>query len=685
MKIKHTTAGLRKIAVLGLAAVLTGLPVTPSLVSAQSQSGIQLTIDGCDTQNYPSVTCTVLPTEGSGVPSRGIDGAAFEVYVDDTLKATDLKVEEFDEQSVRTDTMLLVDFGMTQNGKAIESLRGVTRQIVQNARDTDNIGFIAVMGKIDLGDTLNPPLNEKQEMDFKSAMEARNYIINMVNGLDPQPKTPLYDALCKALILTAKRKVGARAVVVMSDGNDKKASASCEAGDPITRANKDRVPVFAVAVGNNLNAGYLNRLAIQTNGVYLVASDFAQGADRYREIQTILRTRYRISFTSPLPADAAAHKINVRLTLPSGKAADAVSFSATAPYPLLESLVMGAQRLNDGATLVLPSNDVTVQALFVGRPVSRVEFDLETKDGTITRKATAEPWTYTFSDRDLQGVDRASLTIHAYGMDDKDVGTFKFEVQPVQPVQAAVSQDPGAPEAAKATEVKTAAGLPQPATASSSQSMLQRLMSPPTLYVLIGLLVIIVGAIAAVIIIGVRNRKAAATYQPTSLMDMFNPSTAYTQLSTFEGDGATQLVGGDAAGDSHTMVLGGDEGGKTMVLGGDEGGKTMVYSPPVARLKITSGPQSGKTYDLGSAMSRNVAIGRDVQEDMAGNIRLTSKFVSRLHARIALVDDVLYLNDERSASGTKVDGVPLREGERMALKPGMVLHFGDVSAVVETP
>ncbi len=669
-----------------LASLLTFSLASPSDARAQTQSPLQLTIDECDTASYPVITCTVLPTEGSGVPSRGLQAGAFEAYIDDSLKATDVKIEEFDAKDVRTDTMLLVDFGMTQGGKAIDSLRQVTRKIVENARDTDNIGFIAVMGAIELGDTLNPPLNEKQESDFKSVLEGRNYIINMVNSLDPKPKTPLYDALCKALILTAKRKVGARAVVVLSDGNDKKASTSCEADDPIVRANKDRVPVFAVAVGNDLNAGYMSRLAIQTNGVYLVAGDFDQGAVRYEEVQQILRRRYRVTFTSPLKPDGASHKINIRLNLPAGKADDAVSFNAVASYPLLESLAMEDQRLKDGSLIVLPNNDVTVQPLFVGQPVSLVEFDLETPDGVLTYKATSEPWTYTFSEKNLQGVDRATLTIRAYGADVNDVGTFSFQVQP-----ASVKIDSSSTDGVNSTNTQSSATSDpnkNPSQPASNQTLLQRLLTAPLIYVVIGLGLAIVGVVVFFVVTSMRNRSSAQN-QPPFADPIFGPPT---EITTIRSDGAIQTTNAmrgnldDPQLDPPaTIIENVEDSGKTVVFGGEEGGKTMVYSPPIARLKITNGSKAATIYDLGSAVSRNVTIGRDVDEKIAGNICLPSKFVSRLHAKISLIDDVLYLTDERSASGTKVDGVPLREGDRIALKPGMIIHFGDITAVVEAP
>ncbi len=652
-----------RLALIGL--VLTVL-IQPT--AARAQSAALITIDGCDTSAYPAVSCVVLPTEGAGVPAQKLESASFSAVVDKDKVVADLKVASFVDDATRTDNMLVVDFGMTRRGQALPELREATEQILGAVPAEDQVGFIAVTGKVDLGDTLNPPINDKQESDFLLAGQGRNNVINLIRQLSPVPATPLYDALCKAIILTAKRKVGTRAVVVLSDGNDANASVACKEDDPIDRANHDRVPVFAIGIGNNINTRFLKRLAIQTNGVYLQADNAPAAVGKFAEVQQLLKTRYRVGFTSPVAADNAAHSVTIKLTLPAGQASDTVEFTVAAAKATLSGLKLGDTPIDLAAgTVALPANDATLTPAFTGHEVARVDYELETSKGKTTKSVDAAPFAYVFSPADFEGVDHATLKIKAISAPESPATTMESSIvivpapPPVAPTEAAQP----------AVTVPVIAITPIP-----RETTLARLTTPPLLYATIALGVVILAGLGGLLAVLARRKKSESSGLHAQIYpapDSSGPSTDYTSYQP-----TSVMADGD-----RTSILDAGAQGRTQVFGGAEGGKTMVFTPPKAWLKITSGAQKDRRQELGGVGGREVLIGRDASDGAPGNLKLTSQFISRRHARIVLEDDKLFLTDEKSASGTKLNDKPVREGERVEINVGDVIHFGDVAAIVE--
>jgi hypothetical protein len=80
--------------------------------------------------------------------------------------------------------------------------------------------------------------------------------------------------------------------------------------------------------------------------------------------------------------------------------------------------------------------------------------------------------------------------------------------------------------------------------------------------------------------------------------------------------------------------------------------------------------------DPGGGIARNV-LGADLTVlDTA-----ESPSVSRRHARVFLHRGSWFLEDLRSTNGSEVNGLQLRPGERVRLKDGCEVRFGDVSLV----
>ena len=190
---------------------MAGLMLASSMLlpnTAAAQSGVTLTINSCDDQNYPEISCVVTPVDQAGLPLQGLTASSFEV-LDQTTALTDVQAEQIQNAAVKTNIMLIVDFGTnSRNQTLVNDLRVASESVINQMGTDDNIALLGVTGKIELGDTLNPPINPAKESGFVNAGQDRNSIINVIRTLAAQQGTPLYDAVFKGLIISSKQSVG---------------------------------------------------------------------------------------------------------------------------------------------------------------------------------------------------------------------------------------------------------------------------------------------------------------------------------------------------------------------------------------------------------------------------------------------------------------------------------------------
>ena len=670
-----------------LAALISSTAVGTALAPqfASAQGNVTLDINSCDDNAYPDIVCVVTPKDQTGIPVAGLPATAFEV-ADGSTNLSDVQVEQIENPNVKTNILLVVDFGTSsRNVASLAALRTSAEQILTSLAPDDEIALIGVTGGIALGDVNNPPLDPAKESAFVNAGQQRNSVINIIRTLPAAPGTPLYDALCKGITLASKQTVGSRAVIVLSDGKDV-GSKVCKADDPISSASRNGVPVYAIGIGDRLDSAYMQRLALQTGGSFLEAATAGDVAPKFTEIQRGLKTQYRLSFKGVTPPDndSTGHPLTIRVNTASGRATENTTFKALYPVkPIVQSANFKQGDTAFDLSTPLPYGEVEVTPNLQARNIARVEYLL---DGEIVKVVETPPFSFVLNTTTFEpNAERDHvLIIRAYGEMTNPANiteaqyTFRAELPaPTEtppppgtevPAQAAPSQATQRPVATvgRGTPQPTAAPAITPtATPSGIGAQLQR---NPLLAVLLG--VVVIGIIALVIMMLVLQRRrqqasriAAAANEPQTIMDIpGSPSV--------DGDGTDG--GGEGAGENQTRVFG-TVGG----LSGVGENRTKVFRPGKATLEFTTGKMKDKKFQVGVGGIDAVLIGREVDVSI-GNIKLESEFVSRRHARITLENDKLLLYDLGSASGTRVNGVPLQG--RIELNDGDIVEFADTTA-----
>ena len=135
-----------------------------------------------------------------------------------------------------------------------------------------------------------------------------------IGGLSARGDTALYDALARSVELIGA-ETGRKAIVLLSDGVDDDG-----AGRPLSEATAEsvldeaaavNVPIFVVGLGPEIDTEGLTRIADGSGGRFLSAEDASALGSVYESIGSQLGGQYSVSYTSSLPADGVARRVDL--------------------------------------------------------------------------------------------------------------------------------------------------------------------------------------------------------------------------------------------------------------------------------------------------------------------------------------------------------------------------------------
>ena len=123
--------------------------------------------------------------------------------------------------------------------------------------------------------------------------------------VDPVQGTTLYDAIVKSSNVLATEPLEARVIIVVTDGNETRSSASLD--DAIAAARKAGAAIYVVAIESpKFNPAPLHKLAEETGGVYHGTSSSATLSAEYAAIASELRRTWMLDYaTTARPGDTA--------------------------------------------------------------------------------------------------------------------------------------------------------------------------------------------------------------------------------------------------------------------------------------------------------------------------------------------------------------------------------------------
>ena len=247
-----------RLTVVGLAAALTG--ALPS--GGQFTSGVNLV------EVYASVT------DGRGAAISGLKQTDFELRENGELQT----ISNFAAGEVPLSVALALDRSFSMTGTRLSLAKSAAHAFLAELRPQDEAMVLAVGSQVDVA----APLSN----DRAAQREA-------LNRLDAFGTTGLHDAIIRAIDEVQPAK-GRRALVLLSDGNDRYSQATT--ADALDRARRADVMIFPVALGAT-RPPLFAELATLTGGRSYHARDGAALADTLRTIARELRQQYLLGYT----------------------------------------------------------------------------------------------------------------------------------------------------------------------------------------------------------------------------------------------------------------------------------------------------------------------------------------------------------------------------------------------------
>jgi len=227
-----------------LFSVLILLLILP--LAAVAAESVTLRIDDVMADAFPQMTAVVTVRGEFGVPIPGLTAANFAVREDNQLPLPDIaSVEAAVNPDIHIAVVLAIDVSGSMGGPKLRDAQEAARRFLDGLTHQDQAALIAFSGAIDLEGE-----DEAREQPFGGD---KAVMVAVIDSLQAEGATPLYDAAYKAVQWAASQPSGNRAVVLFTDGKEEKTadgaggSRIANEDSPIREANRAGVPVFTIS------------------------------------------------------------------------------------------------------------------------------------------------------------------------------------------------------------------------------------------------------------------------------------------------------------------------------------------------------------------------------------------------------------------------------------------------------
>jgi len=261
-------------------------------------------VESTDLRAFPIVSLRLSAWNTEGLPLRDLKFEDFLIrenggpaFAPDALSV---------DQNAPLAVALVLDISGSMRGQPIVDAKVAAARFLDRLSAADQAALIA------FSDNLNPDpldLDPTRELGFRGNLAA---LYDMIESLEAQGGTHLYNALAKAATLTLDLPSGHRAILLLSDGTNDPSNV----GDPdavIELAREANLPIYAIGLGSSIDEPYLRRLTAETGGVLRLAPSSAELAQTFEDMATLLKTQYVLRYTSKI--SNGADKASLEVTL----------------------------------------------------------------------------------------------------------------------------------------------------------------------------------------------------------------------------------------------------------------------------------------------------------------------------------------------------------------------------------
>lgn len=244
--------------------------------------------------NLVEVYATV--TDSKGEPATGLRAADFEVTEDGVPQT----ITTFAAGEFRLSVVIALDRSFSMAGERLALAKQAARTFIAALRPEDEVTVVAIGSEIQ---TITPPVPA-------SAAAATRW-----DAIDAWGTTPLYDVIVKALAIPDAAERRRRALLVISDGNDRDSQTT--ASELLDRARRTAILVYPIAIGQTRQPVFAE-LAAVTGGRSFAVKDPRELSPTLNTVARELRFQYLLGYTPSRPSSEEPewHALDVSVNRP---------------------------------------------------------------------------------------------------------------------------------------------------------------------------------------------------------------------------------------------------------------------------------------------------------------------------------------------------------------------------------
>ena len=275
-----------------------------------------------NSEKFPQVSLVFDLHDNNGAPILDLTLPQVTLQEDGQLREVTTLTNRVNDDLVIS-LALVIDVSASSEGQPLKNAIQATNYLLNNLNDSDKVAFVAVRPEVSVD---LEKLNLEYEVGFTTD---HNKIRNVVNFLEIQgEQTALYNAMFKAVKLTAAENRTKRAVIVMTDGRDFSTNSAITNDDPILEANRNGIPIFTIGLGQPRDEQYLQRVAARTGGTFQPTNNPQELGRLFDEVLQSLKQEYILTYQSGLLArDQVEHLLTLSIDTRGTSVSDDLYFN----------------------------------------------------------------------------------------------------------------------------------------------------------------------------------------------------------------------------------------------------------------------------------------------------------------------------------------------------------------------